>query len=77
MQALIIGIAVSLIETILQLLGILKNLALPLPLPLIVIFSTVFLAVMIASIFSIIQAIRGRYAEIPVLSEAAYSQVRY
>jgi uncharacterized membrane protein len=77
MQALIIGIAVSLISAVLDLLGLLRNLALPLPLPIVVIFSTIFLGVLISSIYSIIQAIRGRYAEIPVLSEAAYSQVRY
>lgn len=78
MQALIIGIVVSLITTVLQLLGLLNNLSpLSLPLPLVIIFSVIFLGVMVSSIYSIVQSLRGRYGEIPVLSEAAYSQVRY
>ncbi len=77
MQALIIGIAVSLISAVLDLLGLLRNLVLPLPLPIVIIFSAIFLGVLVSSIYSIIQATRGRYAEIPVLSEAAYSQTRY
>jgi len=40
-------------------------------------FSTVFLGVVAASGYSILQSAMGRYAEIPTLSEAAYAQVRY
>jgi uncharacterized membrane protein len=38
--------------------------------------STVFLGVFAIVVFSIVQSLRGLYAEIPTLSEAAYSQVR-
>lgn len=77
MNALIIGIAASLVATVLNLLGILRNITLPLPLPLTILFSVIFLGVVISSIYSIVVALMGKYAEIPVLSEAAYSQTRY
>ena len=38
--------------------------------------STVFLGVFAIVVFSIVQSLRGLYADIPTLSEAAYSQVR-
>ena len=77
MNALIIGIAASLITTVLQLLGLLNNIGASLPLPLLIIFGVVFLGVMASSIYSIVVALMGKYAEIPVLSEASYSQTRY
>lgn len=77
MQALMIGIASSLIMTLLQLLGLLQNLGSPIPLPLAILFSVIFLGVMGSSIYSIVSAWLGKYAEIPVLSEAAYAQTRY
>ncbi len=40
------------------------------------IFNTVFLAVIAAVGYSIVQSALGRYAEIPTISEAAYTQVR-
>ncbi len=40
------------------------------------IFNTVFLAVVAAVGYSIVQSALGRYAEIPTISEAAYTQVR-
>jgi hypothetical protein len=39
-------------------------------------FNTVFLGVIAASIYGIVQSARGFYAELPGISEAAYSQVR-
>lgn len=77
MQALIIGIAVALTTEVLKLFGLFDALSPALLLPLTIIFSVIFLGVMVSSIYSIVQALRGRYGEIPVLSEAAYSQVRY
>ncbi len=77
MQALMIGIAVSLISAILQLLGMFQTLGAPLPLPLVFLFSLIFLAVMASSLYAIVNAIIGKYGEIPVLSEAAYAQTRY
>ncbi|MEL4894216.1 Tic20 family protein [Crocosphaera sp. Alani8] len=40
-------------------------------------FNVLFLGGLAASYFSMIQSILGRYAEIPTISEAAYSQVRW
>jgi uncharacterized membrane protein len=40
------------------------------------IFNTAFLAVIAAVGYSIVQSALGRYAEIPTISEAAYTQVR-
>jgi len=36
----------------------------------------VFLAVVFACLYAIIQSVLGKYAEIPTLSDAVYSQVR-
>ncbi|NJP10152.1 MAG: hypothetical protein HC866_12275 [Leptolyngbyaceae cyanobacterium RU_5_1] len=79
MQALLIGIAVDLIVLVLQLLGVslgglLSGVG---AIPTLVIFSTIFIAVMVSSIYSIVCALRGKYGEIPMISEAAYAQVRY
>jgi len=38
--------------------------------------TTIFLGIMIAVIYSTIQTLMGRYAEIPTLSDAVYMQVR-
>ncbi len=40
------------------------------------VYNVVFLGTLAASFYSIVQSILGRYAEIPTLSDAAYSQVR-
>ncbi|MDJ0729619.1 MAG: hypothetical protein QNJ33_06450 [Crocosphaera sp.] len=40
-------------------------------------FNVLFLGGLAASYFSMIQSAFGRYAEIPTISEAAYSQVRW
>lgn len=40
-------------------------------------FNVIFLGGLAASYYSMIQSILGRYAEIPTISEAAYSQVRW
>ena len=41
-----------------------------------IILTTIFLAVFGASLYSIVQALRGLYPEIPVISDAAYPHVR-
>lgn len=38
--------------------------------------STLFLGTVVAVVFSLVQSIRGQYAEIPTLSDAVYMQVR-
>ena len=39
-------------------------------------YNVIFLGTLAACLYSIIQSATGRYAEIPTISEAAYSQVR-
>lgn len=39
--------------------------------------SVLFLVVLTAAIFAIAQSLRGQYADLPIISEAAYNQVRY
>lgn len=41
-----------------------------------IVFSAIFIAVVGASIYSVVQSLRGQYAEMPLISEAAHSQVR-
>ncbi len=38
--------------------------------------STIFLGIMAAVIYAVVQSLMGRYAEIPAISEAVYTQVR-
>ncbi|MDF5721342.1 MAG: hypothetical protein PUP91_12870 [Rhizonema sp. PD37] len=38
--------------------------------------TTIFLGIVAAIVYSIAQSLRGKYAEIPALSEAVYTQVR-
>lgn len=38
--------------------------------------NTVFLATVVAFVYAVVQSLMGRYAEIPTISEAAYTQVR-
>lgn len=40
------------------------------------IFNTIFLGLLVAVGYGVIQSLLGRYAEIPTISEAAYMQVR-
>ncbi|MDX2241340.1 MAG: Tic20 family protein [Leptolyngbyaceae cyanobacterium bins.302] len=88
MQALLIGIVVSLVILVLQLVGILPGSGInyglasiasnsSLLLLITVLFSTIFIGVMASSIYSIVFAAQGKYGEIPVVSDAAYAQVRY
>lgn len=73
MQALLISIALSIV-------GLLWSLLPGRAIPVIlteVVFNTLFLGALIAIIYSVVQTARGLYAEIPVVSEAAYVQTRY
>ncbi|MBW4577096.1 MAG: hypothetical protein KME08_17615 [Aphanothece sp. CMT-3BRIN-NPC111] len=40
-----------------------------------IIFSAIFLVIVGASVYAVVQSLRGQYAEIPLISEAARSQV--
>lgn len=82
-QAILLGILTALLSAVLSLLGMSGQLVEGVSgggfgsgsLLLNTITSLIFLFVVVSSGLSIVQCIRGRYAEIPVISEAAYSQV--
>ncbi|HCF27484.1 MAG TPA: hypothetical protein DEV81_09870 [Cyanobacteria bacterium UBA11049] len=38
--------------------------------------NTIFLGIVVAVVYSVVQSLRGRYAEIPAISDAVYMQVR-
>jgi len=71
MQAILIDILVSLLGLVLKFFaqGLGANLALE------TLFNVVFLGAFAACVYSIIQSFIGKYADIPTISEAAYSQV--
>ena len=71
MQALLINIALVLIQLIFSLLPGLSQLVLVYA----AINSLIFLAVLVIVIFSVTQTLRGIYADIPKISEAVYLQV--
>jgi hypothetical protein len=79
MQALLLAIIVYLISLLLSLLGLASALrpsgfSAPLS-PMDILGNTLFLAVVVASLYSVVQCVRGLYAEkIPVVSDAAYAQ---
>ena len=72
LQAILIDILLILIGLFLQILvrGIGINLLTE------TLYNVVFLGTLAACFYSMIQSVRGVYAEIPTISEAAYSQVR-
>ena len=76
MQALLLDIIVALMSAIVQVLSlILGNLAF-FPFMLQIIASVTFLGITAAFLYSIFQCVLGKYAEMPIVSEVAYSQVR-
>jgi Chloroplast import apparatus Tic20-like len=74
LQAILISIVLSLLSLVLQLLGFVGASSVPLFGE--VIFNFIFLGIVSGSVYSIVQCIRGRYAEIPIVSEAVYTQIR-
>lgn len=76
MQAILIMIAVSICSLVFSLFGItLTGLSLNSNFLVEVVFTTIFLGVFAACVYSMIRAIQGLYPEIPVISDATYSQV--
>ncbi|HEY9909596.1 MAG TPA: Tic20 family protein [Thermosynechococcaceae cyanobacterium] len=73
MQSILFGIVLSLISILWRyvLAGILGGSLLEQTL-----FNTIFLGTIVAVGYSVVQSALGRYAEIPTISEAAYTQVR-
>lgn len=77
MQALLLSIFTFLCVYVLRLVGIPVSAVSATPIFLFsVLFSLLFISVTAACIFSMVQAIRGLYAEYPFISEAAYAQTR-
>lgn len=74
MQAILIGIVLSLCSLILQ--YILAPVLTNAPFVMETLMTTIFLGVVAAFFYSVIQSLMGRYAEIPTISEAVYMQVR-
>lgn len=75
MQSILLGILLSLIAIISQLLApVLSNLG-SLVFLLEIIINTIFIGMTAACIYATVQTIRGVYAEMPVVSDAAYYQV--
>ncbi|MFB2835732.1 Tic20 family protein [Floridanema evergladense] len=74
MQAILIGIVLSLCSLILGyiLAPVLGNSSFVMQ----TLMTTIFLGVVAAFFYSVVQTLMGRYAEIPTISEAVYMQVR-
>ncbi|MBV9388647.1 MAG: hypothetical protein JOZ78_19670 [Chroococcidiopsidaceae cyanobacterium CP_BM_ER_R8_30] len=72
MQAILLDIIVFLATLVLQLLGGVPGAAFTVE----TLDSTIFLGIVAAVAYSVIQSLLGRYAEIPALSDAVYMQVR-
>ena len=76
MQALLLDIIVALVGAITQLLEVVLGKVAFFPFMLQIIASVTFLGITAAVIYSVFQCIRGKYPEMPIVSEVAYSQVR-
>lgn len=72
MQALLLSIAIVLFGYLLRLVGIVPGADFAIS----TLSTTIFLGIVIASVYSIAQSLFGRYAEIPAISDAVYMQVR-
>ena len=72
MQAILLDILIVLCGFLLEILG--RGLGVNLFIE--TMYNVIFLGTLAACFYSIIQSALGRYAEIPTISEAAYSQVR-
>ncbi len=72
MQAILLDIVVVLGGIILQILGPVPGASFAIE----TLDSTIFLGIVAAVVYSVVQSLLGRYAEIPAISEAVYTQVR-
>ncbi|WP_299491933.1 Tic20 family protein [Acaryochloris sp. IP29b_bin.137] len=80
MQAIMLGISLSLILTVFDLLGILSSAVVTAGagtgLFLMAFFAVLFLGTVGIVAYSVIQSLRGHHAEVPWISDAAYAQTR-
>jgi uncharacterized membrane protein len=72
MQAILLDIVVFLGSIILQILSPIPGSGLAIE----TLSSTIFLGIVVAVVYAVVQSLLGRYAEIPAISEAVYTQVR-
>ena len=76
MQALLLDIIVALAGATINLLFLLLGSTAFFPFILQIISSVTFLGITAAFIYSVFQCVLGKYAEMPIVSDVAYSQVR-
>ncbi|MGB3494105.1 MAG: Tic20 family protein [Elainellaceae cyanobacterium] len=79
MQAILIGIVLTIFSLIWAFFATALGLQNPAGVALMLrdtVFNVLFLGAMVSSVYCIVQSIRGKYAEIPTLSDAVYMQVR-
>ncbi|WP_017303803.1 Tic20 family protein [Spirulina subsalsa] len=80
LQAIMISLAAFLLQIVLEFFGMTQQALSPLggsnSLFMQILVTLIYLAATGSSIYAIVQCLRGRYAEIPAISEAVYNQVR-
>lgn len=76
MQAILIGIVLSIFSILWALISEVLPFLSSVSMIEDTVFNVLFLGTVAASVYSIVQSIRGKYAEIPTLSDAVYMQVR-
>lgn len=72
MQAILLDIVLFLCTIVLQILSPILGVGFAME----TLFNTIFLGLVAAIVYAVVQSLLGRYAEIPAISEAVYSQVR-
>jgi len=76
MQALLLDIVVALVGAITQILELILGQLAFFPFILQILASVTFLGITAAFVYSVFQCVRGQYAEMPIISDVAYHQVR-
>lgn len=72
MQAILLDIVLFLCTIVLRILSPILGIGFAME----TLFNTIFLGLVAAIVYAVVQSLLGRYAEIPAISEAVYSQVR-
>ncbi|MBW4683878.1 MAG: hypothetical protein KME40_02010 [Komarekiella atlantica HA4396-MV6] len=72
MQAILLDIVIFLFSILTDLVGLVPSSGFAIQ----TLYTTIFIGVVVAVAYSVIQSVIGRYAEIPAISDAVYMQVR-
>ncbi len=75
-QALLLNIALFLVQVLMQVFGMLFG-SLGLAAIISILATTALLGVIAITVYAWVQNVRGHYAEVPVLTDAAYAWIRY